>query len=168
MGIITWCYKDMYRGSNMSGHVLLHLLNRLRKIDKMRGLSSILSIFRNKFNKLNYTRALMFDSIYHMSLRLLWNLIPGVKSYKCVIMYGSLLWTSYCFSYICKPLVVHQLYCMALFHSQTQRHTIKFNKFTRFNHFNTWCYITPWNNVIYDKQLFILQYLTLSILVMRT
>ena len=55
----------------MSGHVLLHLLNRLRKIDKMRGLSSILSIFRNKFNKLNYTRALMFDSIYHMSLRLL-------------------------------------------------------------------------------------------------
>ena len=38
----------------MSAHVLLNLLNELRKRDKTRVLSSILSLFRNKFNKLNY------------------------------------------------------------------------------------------------------------------
>ena len=37
----------------------------------MRGLSSILSIFRNGFNKFNYTRAQVFDSIYHRTLNLL-------------------------------------------------------------------------------------------------
>ena len=35
----------------MSAHVLLNLLNELVKRDKMRGLPSILSLFRNKFNK---------------------------------------------------------------------------------------------------------------------
>ena len=59
------------RGSYMSAHVLLNLLNELRKRDKMRGLPSILSLFRNEFNKFNNTRARMLDSIYHMSLRLL-------------------------------------------------------------------------------------------------
>ena len=53
----------------MSAHVLLNLLNELRKRDKMRGLPSILSLFRNEFNKLNYTRARMLDYIYHMTLR---------------------------------------------------------------------------------------------------
>ena len=42
----------------MSAHVLLNLLNELGKRDKMRGLPSILSLFRNVlFNKLNNTRA---------------------------------------------------------------------------------------------------------------
>ena len=41
----------------MSAHVLLNLLNVLRKKDKMRGLQSILFLFRNKFNKFNNTRA---------------------------------------------------------------------------------------------------------------
>ena len=45
------------RGSYMSAHVLLNLLNELRKRDKMRGLPSILSLFRNEFNKFNDTRA---------------------------------------------------------------------------------------------------------------
>ena len=36
----------------MSAHVLLKLLNEMGKRDKMPGLPSILSIFRNKFNKL--------------------------------------------------------------------------------------------------------------------
>ena len=43
----------------MSAHVLLNLLNELGKSDKMRGLPSILSLFRNEFNKFNYTRARM-------------------------------------------------------------------------------------------------------------
>ena len=51
----------------MSAHVLLNLLNELVKRDKMRGLSSILSLFRNEFNKFNNTKARMFDSIYHMT-----------------------------------------------------------------------------------------------------
>ena len=33
----------------------------------MRGLPSILSLFRNKFNKFNKPRAQMLDSIYHMT-----------------------------------------------------------------------------------------------------
>ena len=57
----------LHRGSYMSAHVLLNLLNELGKRDKMRGLPSILSLFRNEFNKFNNTRARMLDSIYHMT-----------------------------------------------------------------------------------------------------
>ena len=59
------------RGSYMSAHILLNLLKELGKRDKMRGLPSILSLFRNEFNKFNNTSARMLDSIYHMTLRLL-------------------------------------------------------------------------------------------------
>ena len=164
----------LYRGSYMSAHVLLDLLNELGKRDKMRGflfivtpivgvcncsmfcctllcvrssiaiilmvkrelvallnlssaclvmverlflampqgclrfvivvfpdhthllfLPSILSLFRNEFNKFKNTGARMLDSVYHMTLRLLLNLISGVKRYSFVIMYATLLWTSY-------------------------------------------------------------------------
>ena len=37
-----------HRGSYMSAHVLLNLLNELGKRDKMRGLSSILSLFSQR------------------------------------------------------------------------------------------------------------------------
>ena len=50
----------------MSAHVLLNLLNEFRKRD----LLSILSLFRNEFNKFNNTGARMLDSIYHMTLKL--------------------------------------------------------------------------------------------------
>ena len=55
----------------MSAHVLLNLLYELGKRDKMRGLPSILSLFRNEFNKFNNTEAGMLDIICHMTLRLL-------------------------------------------------------------------------------------------------
>ena len=55
----------------MSSHVLFNLLNELGKRDKIRGLLSILSLFRNELNIFNNTRARMSDSIYHMTLRLL-------------------------------------------------------------------------------------------------
>ena len=55
----------------MSAYVLLNLLNELRKRDKIRGLTSILSLFRNEFDKFNNTRARMLDYIYHMTLRIL-------------------------------------------------------------------------------------------------
>ena len=51
----------------MGAQVLLILLNELRKRDKMRGLQSILSLFRNKFIKFNNSRARTLDSIYHMT-----------------------------------------------------------------------------------------------------
>ena len=40
----------IHGGSYMSAHVLLNLLNELGKRDKMQGLPSILSLFRNEFN----------------------------------------------------------------------------------------------------------------------
>ena len=55
----------------MSAHVLLNLLNGLRKRDKMRGLPSILSLFLNEFNKFNETSAQILDSIYYMTLKIL-------------------------------------------------------------------------------------------------
>ena len=58
----------LYRGAYMSANVLLILLNELRKRQQMRDLP-----------KFNYTRARMLDSIYHMTLRLLFNLISDVK-----------------------------------------------------------------------------------------
>ena len=62
-----WYPFALHRGSYMSAHVLLSLLNELGKRDKMRGLLSILYLFRNEFNKFNNTRARMLDSIYHMT-----------------------------------------------------------------------------------------------------
>ena len=49
----------------MSAHVLLNLLNKLEKSNKMRGLPSNLSLFCNESEKFNNTRARMLDSIYH-------------------------------------------------------------------------------------------------------
>ena len=77
----------------MSAYVLLNLLNELGKRDKMRGLPSILSLFRNEFNKFNNTGARMLDSNYHMTLRLLEISFLALKRYNCVIMYATLLWT---------------------------------------------------------------------------
>ena len=60
----------IHRGSYISAHVLLNLLNKLRKRDKMPGLPSILSLFHKEFNKFSNTGARMLDSIYHMTLEL--------------------------------------------------------------------------------------------------
>ena len=58
----------------MGAHALLDLSNELRRRDKMRGLPSILSLFRNEFDKVNNTRAQLLDS----------QLTSGVKShYVC-------------------------------------------------------------------------------------
>ena len=48
--------------------------------EKMRGLSSILSLFRNEFNKFNNTEPRMSDSIFYMALILLKKHIFGVKT----------------------------------------------------------------------------------------
>ena len=61
----------VFRGSYMSAHVLLNLLNELRISDKMQGLSSIFLLFRNEFNNFNDTGARFLDSVYHKTLKIL-------------------------------------------------------------------------------------------------
>ena len=63
----------------MSAKFLLNLSDKLRKRDKMRCLSRILSLFCNKFNKFNNTGARMLDSIYWMTLKLPKIHLFGVK-----------------------------------------------------------------------------------------
>ena len=48
----------------MNAHVSLNLLNEFGKRDRMRGLPSILSLFRNEFYKFNNTKAQILYSIY--------------------------------------------------------------------------------------------------------
>ena len=64
------CHYSTYRGSYMSAHFLLILLNELGKEIKCEACRAFY-LFRNEFNKFNNTRARMLDSIYHMTLRLL-------------------------------------------------------------------------------------------------
>ena len=59
----------------MSAPVLLNLLSELRKRNKMRGLPSILSLFRNDFYKFNNTGARMLYYIYHIALQCLKTLV---------------------------------------------------------------------------------------------
>ena len=47
----------------MSASVLLNLFKELRKSDKMRGLLSILSLFRSEFHKFNNTRVQLSHNI---------------------------------------------------------------------------------------------------------
>ena len=63
------------RGSYISTHVLLSLFNELGKRDKKRDLSSILLLFRHEFTKFNNTGARMLNSSFHMTLKLLVNVI---------------------------------------------------------------------------------------------
>ena len=61
----------------MSAHVLLNLLNELGKRDKMQGLPIIFSLFGNKFNKFNKTRARVLDSILSYDIKI------TLKSHFC-------------------------------------------------------------------------------------
>ena len=58
--------RTVNRGSNMSAHVLLNLLNKLGKKNRCEALPSILLVFPNKCSN---TGARMQDSIYHMMLK---------------------------------------------------------------------------------------------------
>ena len=74
----------------MSAHVLLNLLNKLRKSHKMWGLPSILSLFCKEFIKFNNTDTWILDSIYRMTLKLLKNRIFGWKHQDFAIFYAML------------------------------------------------------------------------------
>ena len=66
----------------MSVLVVLSLFSKLRKSDKKRGLPSILSLFRNEFNKFNNTKVRMIHSDYHITLKIIKNRIFIVKTLK--------------------------------------------------------------------------------------
>ena len=70
----------IHRGSNMRAHVVLNFSTELWKRNKMRGLPSILSLFRNGLNKSNTTEARMLDFFPHVSLKLLKHRIFGVNT----------------------------------------------------------------------------------------
>ena len=50
--------------------MFIEFIKRIGESNKMRGLPSILSLFRNEFNKFNNKGARMLDSIYHMIFKL--------------------------------------------------------------------------------------------------
>ena len=83
----------------MGTHDLLNLLNKLGKRDKMRGLPRNARLAFNLFfatsliNSITQ-RAGMLHSIYHMTLRLLLNLISAVKTLQFCHYDPMLLWTS--------------------------------------------------------------------------
>ena len=57
----------------------------------------------------------MLDSIYHMTLRLLFNLISAIKNIT-ILSLG----TQRCY------VVVYRFYCMGLYHSQMRGHLIMY------------------------------------------
>ena len=83
----------------MSAHVLLNLLNELRNSYMM----------------------------HHMTFKWSEIAILARKTQDIVIMYETLLWTSFHnVIRICEPIVVYIFWYMALFHSQKQRHMEKY------------------------------------------
>ena len=61
--------SSLYRGSYVSAHILLNLLNKLGEKIRCEALLSIISVFLNEFNKFNNTGARMQDSIHHITLK---------------------------------------------------------------------------------------------------
>ena len=55
----------------------------------MQDLLSFLLLFLNEFNKFNNTGAQVLDSIYHMTLKLLWNHISDVKRLRFCLKFHS-------------------------------------------------------------------------------
>ena len=106
----------MNRGSYMSANALLNLLNELRKRDKILGLLSILSLFDNEFYKFNNTRARMLDSILSYGIKIT---LKSHFSRKNVMILS--LCTQRCHGRH-NVSQISVFYCMALFHSQMQRH----------------------------------------------
>ena len=74
----------------MSAHVLLKLSNELRYRDKMRGLTSILSLFGSELDKFDNTGAWIIDSIYHMTLKLFCYRFFARKRQDFTIFYATL------------------------------------------------------------------------------
>ena len=99
----TKASRHWYRGSYMSAHILLNILNELVKSHKMWGLTSILSLFHNKLNTFNNTRAQMLDSILSFVIKIYFvlpnsGIVFMASSYKAYIQCNRfILYTFICF-----------------------------------------------------------------------
>ena len=82
---------------------------------------TILSLFRNKFNRFNNTGARMSDSFYYMTLKLIRKRIFGVKTSRlCHLLRSVKIMEGITRHHlIFKTLVVYRFYFMAFYHSQT-------------------------------------------------
>ena len=63
--------SEINKGSYMSAHVLLNLLNELEKRKKMQACRAFYHFFRNEFDKFNNTGARMLGSINHTILKVI-------------------------------------------------------------------------------------------------
>ena len=81
---------------------LVNSLNEQGKIDKMRGLPSILSLFRNKFNKFNDTGARFYSS---QDINLLTNRIFGEQISRFCHLLRIVIMES--LRYVTKPLILN-------------------------------------------------------------
>ena len=61
--------NNLNRGSYMSAHVLLNLLNEMGKEIKCEACRAFLSLYRNEFNKFNNTRARMLSPSYTVTIQ---------------------------------------------------------------------------------------------------
>ena len=88
----------------------IEFIKRVEEIKEKKngGLTSILSLFRNLFNKFNKTGARMLDSVYHMTLKLFLIHIFGVKALGSCHMRDAKIVISYRFPKIYKILVVYR------------------------------------------------------------
>ena len=60
----------MQQTSFICAPILLNLLRKMRKSEKLRNLPNILLLFCDEFDNFYYTGARMLDNIYHMTLEL--------------------------------------------------------------------------------------------------
>ena len=127
----------LYDGFHISVHALLNLLNKLRKAT--RGLSSILSSFRNKINKLNCTGARMPESLVHMTLRLL----------SFALLMEILSFAVFCYSRHFKVLLMIKFISFIDATSRNKRINAYFASYNLANHIRNTIYIT-YNYMYYD------------------
>ena len=77
----------------------MNLFNEFGTRDNMRGLSSILSLFRNELNKFNNTGARTLYYIYHMTLNLNYTALP----LACISYIYRVIVPLFSFSVLCFP-----------------------------------------------------------------
>ena len=66
-----------------NAHILLNLLNELKKSDKMRDLPILLSLFRNQFNKFRNTAGHDVRSYLSRDIKITWKLNSWCEPDDC-------------------------------------------------------------------------------------
>ena len=72
----------------MSAHILLNLSTDLGKKIKCEACRAFYLLFATSFVKFNDTRARILDSFYHMTFKLFYNYVFGVKTSRFCQLYA--------------------------------------------------------------------------------